>query len=411
MSEGAMSQVTVKVTIVELRHLVGLAGPGAAFSACAATHVRGDAVETPAMPLSLEPGVHKFEHTQSFTFDHTPLLINELIAQPLALRVSQVEAKSGDMTLLATGELLLDELLRGTRMETLVPLVAVLAPPAPVEGEEPALSPMLLVVIELSAPLVDADELDPDDGGLRVLELRLDGLRSLPARWLVEAGQPTDAHPYAYKVSAAVPLGDGAEYMVTFYDGLLARPGGDATAPAADESIPAKPTEHAEAEGGEQRVLWPAPPAVSPARCILPAASAEFLKQALDGGALLRLHFERSFPPSEEEVAAVADSVGKDEKKGKDKAAADKGAAKGGAKGKGAPAPTELPTEPPELPHPYEVAGTTLLLLASTDRPLFARPPPPPPPVPSVAQLVPKRVLPSLQPKVANKEFETQLSS
>jgi hypothetical protein len=66
-------QVTMKLSIKEAHKVVGLAGPGASFNAVAGTFLRGDAVETTAVPMSIEPGVHKFEFAKEFTFDLNPV--------------------------------------------------------------------------------------------------------------------------------------------------------------------------------------------------------------------------------------------------------------------------------------------------------------------------------------------------
>lgn len=401
---------------------------------------------------------------------HAQVLINELVAQPLVLRVSQCEPKSNARTVLASGELFLDHLLSHRRIETYVPLVPAVPPSKPVEvleGEEPPPGPMLLVAIEISQPLVDPEELDEEEGGLRILDLKLDRLRSLPASWLVAEGQPASEHPYSYTAVAAIPLGNGDEYLVTFHDGALVVPqppgmGAPATdgAPAADSPAPPPPPAGDAADvpdtGGqavEQTIEWPAAPS-APTRCILPAASAQHVKEMLDSGAPLRITLSRSlnrpeltepeanrakwaavceahlgalvqldalsatahcalqpeFPPDEEAAAAAAAAPPNDEKKGKgkEKKEAQPAAKPKGGKGK-EPPKRELPAEPVEFPHPYTAFSTTLILTATTDRPLFPRPPPPPPPVPTVAQLIPRRVLPSLLPKSANAEFEAQV--
>lgn len=368
--------------------------------------------------------------------------------------MSQCEPKTNEKTLVATGELFLDQLLSQSRIEACVQLTPALPPTAAgAEGEErPA--PMLLVAAEVSQPLVEAEELDPEDGGLRILDLKLDGLRRLPPSWLAPLEVPGSEYPYSYAAHAAIPLGNGEEYLVRFGGGALVVRRPATTGAPADDSAPPPGEADGAAEGAaggeaaESSVEWAADPS-APARCILPAASARHLLEALDAGAPVRIRFSRvldraelkepetnaakwaavceaqleplaaldartasatcalapEFPPTEEALAEEEAAKGKEKPKGKEPPAKGKGAKdKGGA-------PTLLAREPAELPHPYEKCGTLLLLTASTDRPLFPRPPAPPPPVPTVSQLLPQRVLPSLLPKTANAEFEGQVKA
>jgi cytochrome c-type biogenesis protein CcmH/NrfG len=458
--------LSVKLSILEARNVSGLAGPGAAFNAFAHVVLRGEPIDTPVVPPSADAGVHRFDgHAKVLEFaDLTPLLLNELVAQPLTFGVSQVEGKQAEKTLLATGQLYLDPLLRAERLEVLVPLALVGAAAdkaGAAAADDAAAAPALLVLIELSAALVEPADLDPDDGLLRILELRLDGVVSLPRNWQLAPDADADSNPYVYRAVTAIPLGEGAQYLLAFNDGVLTKPAPPAAADAdVDDALAAAPP------SGEQLIVWPAPSAEAPAaRVILTGAAVLYLRARLDASALsLRLSraprkadvvepaanvakwaalcsarldalvtldateacaecaLEPEFPPDEEAAAAAAAAAAeataaaeagakpKDGKGGAAKKDAD-AKAKGGAAAKGgkAVAPTELPLEDPEFPHPFTVAGTTLLLSASADRPLFPRPPPPPPPVPTVAQLVPKRVLPALLPKSADAEFEVQV--
>lgn len=70
---AAPVELTLKLSIIEARNVVGLAGPNAAFNACASTNLRGDSIETTIVPLSSEPGVHRFDHSHELLFNLNPV--------------------------------------------------------------------------------------------------------------------------------------------------------------------------------------------------------------------------------------------------------------------------------------------------------------------------------------------------
>lgn len=79
--------------------------------------------------------------------------------------------------------------------------------------------------------------------------------------------------------------------------------------------------------------------------------------------------------------------------------------------GKGAPTPTDVEEEEEGAPHPYEASGTYFKVTVTLTRPLEPKPLPPPPPLPSVGEMIPKRILPHLAPKTAVEEFDAQIAS